>query len=153
MTVHWGPNAASGMGEGLGGTGAEGAGYGTLGWIAAAIAGQHLASDDQERVFEGQKSDDVFSGNFFTEPWYALLTEKLFGANDDSVTSGEKLDASIENEDWSTALKRLPAAGNYWADPGGQVLGYELWKNIFGDDVAGILNPIAWIVNNLEDLF
>ena len=173
MNVHWGPNTGSGLGgSGGGSTG----GAATAGYVLAAILGQMAATSDTDTTFEGQPTGNFFSfgedpssmtdigsGNWqprvFTEPWLAWGHDKLGW----DPTIGEKMDAAIYNNDWSTALKRLPAAADYWADPIRSWLGTDTWKNIgdsvFGDnsgvgEVLGFLaDPIQGILQQIEDWF
>lgn len=136
----------AGGGEAAGGGAGGGMGLATMGYIAAAILGQHLASKATDTEFEGQETGDAFSGSFGTEPWLALLHDKL-GL---SPTAGERFDAAVKNKDYGTAAKRLPAAADYWADPIrtwlGDVGGYA-GKTIGGKKGekvgSAVLNPIG----------
>ena len=142
------------------------AGMGPAAIIAAVIAGQLVASNNTDTVVDGQKTGNVFTGigdggwkpSFSTEPWLAWGHDKLGW----DATSGEKLDAAINNSDWDTALKRLPAAADYWADPIRSWLGYDTWSNIgekaFGDEGVGkvlgfMADPISGLLNQIEDWF
>jgi len=131
--------------EGLGGGAAEGAGLGSLGYIAAAIMGQHLMSGATDRrTMEGGKSGteagkghrtgDVFSGNFFTEPWMAY-GEQMLGV--DKPTAGEKSDAAIDRMregkgGFSDLASTIPSTMYQWFDPVGN-FGADIMGDKFGD--------------------
>lgn len=142
-------------GEGVG-EAASGVGYGTLGYILAAIAGQHLMSDATDRNTplpgvegRGHKTGDVFSLDFFTEPWQAFAYDKL---GIDVPTPGEKTDASINalrdgESTWDNLLRSAPATGAQWFDPFSSV-GYD-WMNEKGGTIGKVaskaLFPIQWL--------
>jgi hypothetical protein len=156
--------------SGLGGEGGssswEGAGS-TLGYVLAAIAAQLAFSNNTDTVVEGQPTGNMFTGldegswapSVATEPWLAWGHDVL----DWDPTIGEKFDAAVNNSDWDLALKRFPAAADYWADPIRSWLGYDTWRNIgedwFGNDstmseVLGFISdPIGGILNQFEDWF
>lgn len=166
---------SGGMGAGAGGAGGGGAGGGGAGgmaaaapiaYIAAAIGAQLAASNNTDTVVDGQKTGNVFTGighgtwnpSFSTEPWLAFGHDKLGW----DATSGEKLDAAINNSDWSTALKRLPAAADYWADPIRNWLGADTWSNVgeqitgsedFGKVLGTVIEPISGLLSQIEDWF
>lgn len=108
--------------------------------IAAAIAAQHLMAMNNNRTFEGQRSGDVFTGDFLTEPWFAFASDRL-GL---PTTAGEKFDAAIKNKDWNAALKRLPEATDYWADP------IRSWAAKGGEALLGEDNIVSKILNPIE---
>jgi len=130
-------------GQGAGGSGGLGA-WGTGGVIAAAIAAQHAMSKNTDTEFEGQKTRDAFSGHMMTEPWQGFAHDVLgFGP-----TPGEKFDASVANEDWGLAARRLPEAANYWADPIGQTA-RDVAKEYVDEDVMNVFDPVSWFFNLL----
>ncbi len=142
---------AGGGGSGAVGGGASSGGMGAWGMggiIGAAILGQHVLSNNTSREVEGVKTDDVFGGNFATEPWLAFLYDKI-GLQEDG-SPGEKFDAAIKNDDHSLALKRAPAALNYWGNPGGSVA-YDVTEDVVGKKWAGVFDPIQWALNKLGD--
>ena len=112
--------------------------------IAAIIAAQHIMAMNNNRTFEGQRSGDVFTGDYATEPWLAFLSDRI-GL---PATAGEQFDAAIKNRDWNTAAKRFPEAADYWADPlrGGLEVGLE---GRLGEDnfLSKILNPVKLITS------
>ena len=129
----------------IGGAGSSGSGglgaLGTAGIVAAAIAAQHGLSNQTDTEFEGVKTDDAFGGHFGTEPWLGFVHDKLGW----EPTEGEKFDAAVDNKDWGLALERTPAMLDYWSDPA-RSWGHGAAKNIFGEEVAGILSPLDYIV-------
>lgn len=139
---------AAGIGEAAGGEGAGaagGMGAGMAGLIAAIIAGQHYLSSGTNRVTEGVKTDDAFSGNFMTEPWAAYAMEKL---GVDEPLAGEYFDAAMENKDYGLAAKRLPAALHYWSNPFGSLIGHVA-KDKLGGVAGAIADPFGWILGKL----
>lgn len=159
-----------GTSGGAGGAGAEGAaggGAAVAAYVVAAIIGQMMATSATDTEFEGQETGNFFSfsedpnemntrdmeGNWrprvFTEPWLAWGHDQLGW----EPTQGEKMDAAVQNEDWGTALKRLPAAADYWADPIRNWIGFDTWKNIAGDELAWLIDPIGGALQSIEDLF
>jgi len=134
-------------------------------YIAAAIGGQLVASNNTDTVVDGQKTGNVFTGigdggwnpSFATEPWLAWGHDKLGW----EPTEGENFDAAVNNSDWSTALKRLPAAADYWADPlrnwaGEGVGGFA--EDITGSEDVGkalgfVFDPISGLLSQIEDWF
>lgn len=152
-----GGGGGSAAGSSAGGIGAGGAYAAIAALIAAGIHAQHKATEHNKRKIEGQEAGDWFShGNigdkgFATEPWFAMLSDKL-GLN---ATAGEKFDAAYRNKDWGTALKRLPAAADYWVDParswigkGGEYAGTKLTGSKKGGKVgSAILNPIGALLS------
>ena len=128
-----------------GGLGAAGIG----GIIAAAIAAQHGLSNATSRQFEGVRTDDAFGGHFGTEPWFGWLSER-WGL---PITAGEKFDAAIANKDYGTALKRMPAMMDYWADPGrswGNALGRKTFGKTF-DKVLPYIDPASYLLGKIGD--
>ena len=126
----------------IGGSGtAEGAGYTTAGYIAAIIAAQHLMSGATDRrtmeggkqgaeLGKGHRTGDVFSGDFFTEPWMAWGEQQL---GVDTPTAGEKTDASIDRlregkGGFSDFASTVPGTAYQWFDPVGNFTG-----DILGD--------------------
>jgi len=119
-------------------------GMGAMGYagiVAAAIAAQHYMSNNTNREFEGVKTDDAFSGNFLTEPWQAYMYEKM---GIDTPTSGENFDAAVENKDWSSALRRAPAA--FAHDPLRETI-YDSASNKWGKTTAAIIDPMSALLN------
>jgi hypothetical protein len=130
--------------------------YGALAALIAAIGyGQSKSTGANDRVIEGQKTGDWFSGGSLgdrspmTEPWFAALSNKL----DLSPTAGEKFDAAWRNDDTGTWMKRLPAAADYWADPirswlglGGEYLGDKIAGKQGGKVGSAIFNPIGKVL-------
>lgn len=144
------PSAGSGGASQLGevGIGGEaGGGMGAMGIgaiIAAAIAAQHYMSNKTDTEFEGQKTNDAFSGNFGTEPWFAFVSDKL-GME---PTAGEKFDAAINNEDWGKAARRLPDMTSYWADPA-RAVGTSFIRKYVGDTAADVIDPAGWLTRKI----
>jgi hypothetical protein len=111
------------------------------GYIAAAIAGQHMMSSNTDRrTMEGGKSGtkagkghrtgDIFSGDFFTEPWMAWGEQQL---GVDTPTAGEKTDAAIDRMregkgGFSDFMSTVPGTAYQWFDPVGNFAG-----DIMGD--------------------
>jgi len=120
------------------GGGLSGAGY--AGIIAAAIAAQHGLSNDNDRIFEGNKTGDAFNGNFGNEPWLSWLSWKL-GNN---ATPGERFDAAVKDGDWNKAHGRSFGMADYWADPGRGIVG-ELVEGAAGEDARNFLDPIQYL--------
>ena len=134
-------------------------------YIAAAIGAQLAASNNTDTVVDGQKTGNVFTGigdggwkpSFATEPWLAFGHDKLGWG----PTKGEEFDAAVNNSDWDTALKRLPAAADYWADPirnwiGEGVSGVS--EDLTGSEDVGkilgyVFDPISGLLNKIEDWF
>lgn len=139
-----GASGGSGGGAGAGGLGAGG----IMAIIAAAIAAQAAASHNTDTVFEGQKTNDAFSGNFGTEPWFAFLADKMGW----EPTAGEKFDAAVNNEDWSLAAKRFPAMTNYWRDPAQSWLTTGA-REYLGNDIDMLIDPASYITRKIEDWF
>lgn len=143
-------------GEGGGGSGGE-SGLGTAGYVLAAIIAQNAATNSTGTVFEGQPTGNFFTGatdggwspSFATEPWLAWGHDQL-GFD---PTSGEKFDAALKNNDWDSVMKRFPAAADYWADPIRNWLGHDTWKNMVGDELAWLIDPIGGLFNSLEGIF
>jgi hypothetical protein len=151
LNVPWETGYGSGAGASSAGGSSAWGGMGAAGpyaAIIAAIIGQHVATNSNSNVYEGQPTGDVFSGDFLTEPWYAYMGDQLGW----EPTAGEKFDAATSRSDWDSALKRLPAAGNYWANPAGNWIGYESLHNYAGD-WAGVADPIGFATSKIEDWF
>lgn len=117
------------------------------GIIAAIIAAQHILSNQTDTEFEGVKTDDAFGGHFATEPWFAFLADKMGW----EPTAGERMDAAVENEDWSRAWKRYPAASTYWADPTTAWI-YEAAKNDVGEGFAAVVSPHNWLTEQIGEM-
>ena len=151
---------AGGTTSGVGGA----AGAAPLGWILAAIAAQEMAGQSTDTVFEGQPTGTFFSmndeGNWrprvANDPWKGWVNDEL-GLN---PSSGEKMDAAIQNGDWENIAKRTPATANQWVDPVGD-LGYDvIQEGVEGltglgdqesDAVMSLINPVAATGKILED--
>jgi hypothetical protein len=76
---------------------------------------------DLSGVEGSHRTGDIFSGDFFTEPWMAFAYDKL---GVDAPTPGEKTDASIDaiqdgENGWDNLLRSAPATGAQWFDPVG----------------------------------
>lgn len=162
--IDWGGGSANSWWSGLGdwfsslssGSGGSSGLAGTLGYIAAAIAGQEAATRATDRTIEGQPTGNWFStadGNWrpavATEPWLAWLHSKWGW----EPTAGERFDAAARNADWSNALKRLPAAADYYADPIRNWLGYETFSNLWGPTAGWMADPVGGLVRKIEDWF
>jgi hypothetical protein len=129
--------------EGLGSGAAEGAGLGSLGYIAAAIMGQHLMSSNTDRQTDGHRTGDVFSGDFFTEPWMAWGEQQL---GVDTPTAGEKTDASIDRMQdgkggFSDFMSTVPGTAYQWFDPVGNFAG-----DIMGDKYGDLGKALTMLV-------
>ncbi|MBC2712065.1 MAG: hypothetical protein HGJ94_14095 [Desulfosarcina sp.] len=151
------PAAGAAPGAGSGAASWVSGNLGTMGIITAVIAGQHLLSNQTDRTVEGVKTDDVFGGHFFTEPWMAYGADKL---GFDDPTSGEKMDAAIENSDWGNVAVRVPATANQWANPVGDFAyqgAKEGVKEVFGTDdqttdlIMMAVDPVTASAKILED--
>ena len=168
----------SGMGADLGGSvGAEAGGIGAeagsagggsyLGYVApvlAAIAGQHMMSSATDRrtmeggkqgadVGKGHRTGDVFSGDFFTEPWMAFAQQKL---GVDTPTPGEKTDAAMNSMRQGEGgagdlLGSIPGTALQWFDPFGTI-SYNFLEDKFGKEVATVLIPHMGL-KNVTDWF
>lgn len=141
-------SAESSMGSGASSGSSSGA-LGTMGWVAAAIAAQHMLSDDTSTEIDGVKTNDAFSGHFGTEPWLAWAHDKA-GIE---PTAGEKFDAAVENSDWSKAGENFNGMTSYWANPtsswlasGGEALGLD-------HDTAQWLSPESKVGQWSDKLF
>jgi hypothetical protein len=132
-------------------------GLGTFGYVLAAILAQMAATNATDTNIEGQETGNFFSQNdegnwrpaVATEPWLGLVHDKLGW----DPTAGEYFDAATRNGDWENAAERFPAAADYWADPIRSWLGYDTWKNIVGDDVAMIIDPIGGFFQQIGEWF
>lgn len=166
QTGDWGANAAvpfdasqygtssaptlSGSGETAGGIGWAPAAY-----VAAAIAGQHLMSGDTDRRTNyrgelssnsGHRTGDVFSGDFFTEPWMAWGEEKL-GIN--TPTPGERTDAAIDRlregkGGFSDVAGTVPSTAYQWFDPVGSFLGDFVSDKFGGSPWGKAASYLVW---------
>ena len=113
--------------------------------ILAAIAGQHMMSGATDRrtmeggksgtkAGEGHRTGDVFSGDFFTEPWMAWGEQQL---GVDTPTAGEKTDAAIDRMregkgGFSDFMSTVPGTAYQWFDPVGNFAG-DVMGDKFGD--------------------
>ena len=151
-------DSIGGMFGGGGGEGASSVGYGTLGYILAAIAGQHMMSSDTDRQFSpsgaggsSHRTGDVFSGDFFTEPWMAYAYDKL---GVEGATPGEETDSSINairdgESAWDNLLRSAPATAAQWFDPVGS-FGYGLMEDklgTFGKWLGRAAFPVHWLAD------
>lgn len=146
---------------GTAGGAAEGAGSGTsvAAWpaaVAAIIAGQHLMSNATDRRTSisggqgrGHRTGDVFSLDFFTEPWQPYAYEKL---GIDRATPGEKTDAAINairdgESGWDNLLRSAPGTAAQWFDPTGSVLSDWMSEKggTLGDVASKAIFPLQWI--------
>ena len=116
--------------------------------IGAAIIGQQIMAQNTNRMFEGQRTGGVTSGNFTTEPWLAFTADRLGW----DFTPGEKFDAAVQNRDWDTAFARAPAAIDYWTDPARGAL-YTGLSGMFGNTMAGIIDPLSYGLRNIDKIF
>jgi len=133
---------------GGGESGGEAAGgEGILGYVIAAIYAQHELSKATDRKTEGQPTEDVFSGNFTTEPWYAYMRQQ-FGWDD--PTAGEKFDASVEQGDWGNAAARSIPVAQYWGDPAGTWL-YDSSKEVLGEEASAVIFPDHWAGEKISE--
>ena len=112
--------------------------------VAAAIAGQAAASKNTNTVFEGQRTNDAFSGNFGTDPWLGYLSEKMGW----EPSAGEKYDAAVNNKDWDKAFKRQFSMADYWADP------IRAWlttpaREYIGSDIDALINPTGYLFRKI----
>lgn len=145
---------AGGWADQLPATAESGAGS-TLGYVAAAIAAQHLMSNATDRRTNvpgvsgnGHRTGDVFSLDFFTEPWQGYAYEKL---GMDFPSPGEKTDAAINairdgESGWDNLLRSAPATGAQWFDPVGS-FGYDWLKDqgTVGKIAGAALMPVQWL--------
>lgn len=158
--------SASGGGGGTAGGGvgggetAGGMGGGTAAAIAAVIAAQMLATKFTDRRAgdkpqhttsraEGHRTGNVFSMDFFTEPWQAYAYQTL---GVDTLTPGEKTDAAVDrfrNDEGGLmdVAKTAPGTAAQWFDPTGSVI-YDLMDDKFGT-VGKIASkavfPLQWL--------
>lgn len=155
---------AGGAGGGAGGGGGMAAAA-PIAYIAAVIGAQLAASNNTDTVVDGQETGNVFTGighgkwnpSFATEPWLAWGHDKLGWG----PTEGESFDAAVNNSEWGTAAKRLPAAADYWADPlrnwaGEGVGGFA--EDLTGSEDVGkalgfVFDPISGLLSQIEDWF
>ena len=122
------------------------------GAIVAAIAAQHMMSGATDRRTDakgnasqasGHRTGDVFSGNFFTEPWMAK-GEQALGVK--TPTAGEKTDASIDRfrEGKGSAMdvaKTAPETAAQWFDPVGAFAG-NVVEDKFGKVGTAIMTSL-----------
>jgi hypothetical protein len=114
--------------------------------VGAAIAAQQIMAQNTDTIFEGQRSGGATSGNFFTEPWMAFLSQEMGW----EPTAGEKMDAAIKNRDFGSAVKRMPGAIDYWADPFRGLISHGI-QNVLGKKPAMFLDPIGSLFSWLGD--
>lgn len=174
QTGDWGANAtipfdgsqyagqsglAEGVGEQLGQMGGnEGGSMSSmpLAYVLAAIMGQHELSNRTNRETpvsgvegKGHQTGDVFTGDFFTEPWQSWTYDQL-GMK--TPSPGEKTDASINairdgESGWDNLLRSAPGTAAQWFDPGGSV-GFDILDEKggkFGGLVSKQFMPHQWI--------
>jgi hypothetical protein len=139
-TVPAAESALGGVGESAGGASSY---LPMAGYIAAAIAGQHMMSGATDRRTDsggnaskdsGHRTGDVFSGNFFTEPWMAWGEQQL---GVDTPTAGENTDAAIDRMregkgGFSDFMSTVPGTAYQWFDPVGNFAG-DIMGDKFGD--------------------
>jgi hypothetical protein len=153
--------AAGGGASGGSAAGSSGLGVGgTLGIIAAAGAGQMLASNSADPV-EGQKPGHFFSTDdqgrwspWFSEPDKNYFSQQLGGG----PTTGAKFDAALHNGDMGRAAARLPGFAHDYAIPGlsvaGNVIGDYARRQLgdkTGDRVHTLVDPIGNITRKVGD--
>lgn len=161
----------SSMSSGIGGESAGGASsyLPMAGYIAAAIAGQHMMSGATDRRTEsggkasktsGHRTGDIFSGDAFTEPWMAWGEQQL---GVDTPTAGEKTDAAIDRlregkGGFSDFASTVPGTAYQWFDPVGNFAG-DVMGDKFGTAgkvATSILLPhtgLKWGADWLSGLF
>ena len=147
----------AGMGSIAGDAGGGSSMLGTVGtyagYIGAAIAGQHLLSNQTSRSFDGRATKDAFGGSGATEPWLAYGYQKM---GIDAPTSGEQLDADVKNGDWGSAVSHVPSHAAYYFNPGANFLsdfaGQKL-GDTWGPIVSSMIFPEGKIANQLGKLF
>jgi hypothetical protein len=143
-----------------------GAGAGSyLGYIApvlAAIQGQHMMSSATDRRTDfdgnfsktsGHRTGDIFSGDFFTEPWMAYAMQQL---NVDTPTPGEKTDSALNSIRQGEGgvgelLGSIPGTGLQWFDPFGTA-GFSFLEDKLGKEMATVLIPHMGL-KNVTDWF
>jgi len=131
-----------------------------LGYILAAIQGQHMMSSDTDRQFTpsgtstSHRTGDIFSGDFFTEPWMGYAADKL---GMERATPGESTDASIDaiqdgESAWDNLLRGAPATAAQWFDPVGSFafdwLGQKGGK--FGDILKWGVMPVQGLARLID---
>jgi hypothetical protein len=168
-TAELGLEAGAGAGAEVGSS--AGAGASSFGWqvpvIGAIIAAQQMMTNDTDTVVDGQRTGNFFSmsedGDSWdprpaTEPWHGWANDKL-GYD---ATSGEKLDASIQNDDWGLAAQRLGPAVMEWTDPVGGfaydavksgVASMFNMKDQDADKVMAVVDPFHGIGKVAEDTY
>jgi hypothetical protein len=140
-------------GSSVGGASSLGSYASTLGYIGAAIAGQHMLSNQTSRSFDGRATKDAFGGSGATEPWLAFAYQKL-GIK--SPTTGEQLDADVKNGNWGDAISNVPSHAAYYFDPVRS--GLSDWADqklgdTFGPIVSTMIFPEGKIANQIGKLF
>lgn len=153
-------NAGEVVGSGTGGS--EYLSYAApYAYILAAIMGQHLASSNTDRRAgkgwdvsknSGHRTGDVFSGDFFTEPWQPWLYQQL---GIDKLTPGERFDAAVDRGDVKGAIAAAPSTGAQWFNPVGSVA-YDLAEDKLGEPgkwFARAVLPEQWLGRLFADLF
>lgn len=142
---------SSGAGGGSGAGGSSGAsggfgGAGIAGIILAAILAQHQFSNQTDRSFEGQETDDIFGSkpSVTTDPFLGFLSDKLGF----EPTQGEKIDAALKNKDYGLALKRTPAGVDIGSD-----FTFNAIEKMLGKDAARFVMPVQGILKKFEDWF
>jgi hypothetical protein len=147
-----GTSGLAGVGE-AGGAGASSyLGYAAP--ILAAIAGQHMMSSGTDRrtmkggesgteLGKGHRTGDMFSGDFFTEPWMAWGEQQL---GVDTPTAGEKTDAAIDRMregegGFSDLASTIPGTAYQWFDPVGNFAG-----DIMGDKYGDLGKALTMLV-------
>lgn len=153
-TKDWISSLFDSSGSSGGSSGSAEGGAGTAAWVLAAILGQMAATNSTGTKVEGQPTGNWFTvqngrwdPSTTTEPWLAMGHDWLGW----KPTAGEKFDAAVKNSDWGNAVKRLPAAADYWADPIRSWAGFSTWRNIVGDDIASLIDPIGGLFNKIAE--
>jgi hypothetical protein len=166
------PSTAGEVGGGVADVAGGGSSYLPLaGYVAAAIAGQHMMSGATDRrtmeggesgtkAGKGHRTGDVFSGDFFTEPWMAWGEQQL---GIDTPTAGEKTDAAIDRlregkGGFSDFASTIPGTAYQWFDPVGNFAG-DFMGDKFGTAgkvVTSLLLPqtgLKWLGDWIGGLF
>jgi hypothetical protein len=146
-----GSGGAAGSGGTTAGSSAGTSGFGSslaAFWPAAVVGGAvlagHLASNATDRRFNGTKTNDAFAGHFFTDPFQSFGYQKL-GIED--PTSGELLDAAVNNGSFSDFMKIAPQQFHSMAMPGID------WTRDLTDKINGkfsnVVDPIGKLFKSI----
>ena len=123
------------------------------GYIGAAIAGQHLLSNQTSRSFDGRATKDMFGGSGATEPWLAYAYQKM---GIEAPTSGEQLDADVKNGSWGDAISHVPSHAAYYFNPGANFLsdfaGQKL-GDTWGPIASTLIFPEGKLANQIGKIF